>query len=310
MMAKTVEVTVPASTANLGPGFDTLGLAFQLYLRLKVTPSEHMFITYKGIGQDEVPVDKSNLVCEMIQYVYNQAGVVMPNLHIEVNNEIPLTRGLGSSASAIIAGLIVGNELLDRPFTTDEIYQMSTAIEEHPDNVGASLFGGMVVGAWDGEHVEYVRILPPDGLCAIAVIPDFTLPTAQARQALPEQFSRKDVVHNISRSSLLVASLMSGQLDKLNVALRDCIHQPYRAALVPGMKEMIEQVSKHGAYGAVLSGAGPTLLAFCHHQQTEQVQSFMQDYFSEQPYHSVVQQMAFDLQGVRVNRYEQVNVSQ
>ncbi|WP_080837155.1 homoserine kinase [Cohnella massiliensis] len=259
-----VVVRVPASTANLGPGFDTLGMALSLYAWVDMRPcaaGEETTITLLGEGLDGVATDKSNIVYQVAQSVFEKAGAKLPELHIAIRSDIPLTRGLGSSASAIVGGLVAANALIGGKLSDDRLFQMATEIEKHPDNVGASLFGGIVAAAWDGERAEAVRFDPPRGLAAMVVIPAFELSTKKARGVLPERLTLGDAVFNVSHSSLLTAALATGRLDVLRHAMRDRLHQPFRAALVPGMETILREAPEHGAFGAVLSGAGPTLLA-------------------------------------------------
>jgi homoserine kinase len=272
VIAGRVVVKVPASTANLGPGFDSLGMALSLFAWVSLTPSDVTRITLLGDNLDGVSQDKSNLIYEVAQAVFIKAGIEMPELDIIISSDIPLTRGLGSSAAAIVGALVAANELIGNLLTPDELFQMGTALERHPDNVGASLFGGIVVAAWDGTRAEYVRIEPPKDMEVLVAIPQFELSTKKARNVLPKQISLSDAVFNVSHSSLLTAALATGRLDLLRNAMRDRLHQPYRAALIPGMETILREATDHGALGAVLSGAGPTLLLLaeansCHNEQ-------------------------------------------
>ncbi|SFS58594.1 homoserine kinase [Paenibacillus sp. BC26] len=266
MMNRRVMVKVPASTANLGPGFDTLGMALSLYTWIEMTiPSDgSTVIELHGDGLEGIPTDKSNLIYKVAQQVFEAAGVEVPELHIAMYSDIPLTRGLGSSASAIIGALTCANALIGNPLSDDALFQIASELEGHPDNVGASLFGGIVVSAWDGSRAEKVRIEPHADLDVLVAIPSFQLSTEKARHALPTQISMKDAVFNVGSSSLLVAAFASGNLDLIAFAMRDRLHQPYRAALVPGMEEILDQATEHGALGVALSGAGPTLLTLVH----------------------------------------------
>lgn len=308
VMIKQLEVKVPASTANLGPGFDSIGMAFELYLTLRISEAQQTRISYAGLGSDEVPLNEDNLIYKTMACLYERVGQRMPPLLMEVENNIPLTRGLGSSASAIVAGLTAANKLLADPFSTQELYRMATEMEGHPDNVGASFFGNIVVAAWDGENVEHLCVRPPEALRVIAIIPEFTLSTDKARKALPDRYAGKDVVFNISRSALLVASLVTGDLEKLTTALKDRIHQPYRTAFIPGMQEIIAGITNQGAYGAVLSGAGPTLLALCHRDRVSSIKPYLQDFFSRQPYSFELRELNIDHRGVTVNMFDQARV--
>lgn len=267
-----VTVKIPASTANLGPGFDTLGMALSLYAWLEIKPASHTTFHLYGDHLTGLPSDKSNLIYEVAQMVFDEAGVSVPELEISMYSDIPLTRGLGSSASAIVGALAGANALIGSPLSNDKLLDMATALEKHPDNVGASLCGGIITAAWDGERVDYLRIEPHQDLQALVIVPDFQLSTSKARGAVPKQFGMSDVVHNVSRSSLLVAALASGRLDMIQKAMSDRVHQPYRASLVPGMTEILEHATKHGALGAALSGAGPTVLALVDRHDTRKLE--------------------------------------
>ncbi|CAM4364457.1 homoserine kinase [Paenibacillus tarimensis] len=262
MQGRRVLVKVPASTANLGPGFDTLGMALSLYIWIEMGPAEAetQFRLY-GEHLAGIPENKDNLIFKVAQLVFDEAGVTVPELDIAMYSDIPLTRGLGSSASAIIAALTAANAMIGSPLSEDRLFQLATKLEGHPDNVGASLFGGIIVASWDGDKADCIRIEPHSALEVLVAIPDFQLSTEKARHAVPDSFTKADAVYNVSKSSLLVAALAAGRLDKIKDAMRDRLHQPYRAALIPGMSHILSHATDHGALGAALSGAGPTLLA-------------------------------------------------
>jgi homoserine kinase len=264
-----VIVKVPGSTANLGPGFDSLGMALSLFAWISMEPAESTRITLVGDNLEGVTEDKSNLVYVVAQFVFERAGVVLPELHIGIRSDIPLTRGLGSSAAAIVGALVAANALIGDALSVDELFQMATALEKHPDNVGASLYGGIVVAAWDGTRSEYIRLEPPAGMDVLVAIPEFELSTKKARNVLPEQIPMQDAVFNVTHSSLLTAALATGRLDLLAHAMRDRLHQPYRAALIPGMNKILAEATNNGALGAVLSGAGPTLLLLAEASSAE-----------------------------------------
>ncbi|WP_339845845.1 homoserine kinase [Paenibacillus sp. FSL W7-1088] len=267
-----VIVKVPASTANLGPGFDTLGMALSLYAWLEMKPAEQTTFHLHGDHLTGLPTDKSNLIYEVAQMVFNEAGVSVPELEISMYSEIPLTRGLGSSAAAIVGALAAANALIGTPLSDAKLLDMATSLEKHPDNVGASLYGGIIAAAWDGSRVDHIRIEPHQDLQTLVIVPDFELSTSKARNVIPQQFDKSDVIHNISRSSLLVAALATGRLDMIQKAMSDRIHQPYRASLVPGMAEILEHAVSHGALGAALSGAGPTVLTLVDRHDTRKLE--------------------------------------
>ncbi|GGA36703.1 homoserine kinase [Paenibacillus physcomitrellae] len=273
-----VRIKVPASTANLGPGFDTLGMALSLFAWIEMKPAERTVFHLYGEELRGIPKDKSNLVYKLAQQVFAEAGVSIPELEISMASDIPLTRGLGSSASAIVGALYAANELIGAPLSMEKLFDMATAVEKHPDNVGASLFGGIVSAVWDGERAVHLRIEPPEKLQVLVAIPSFWLPTEQARKVLPESLSMKDVVFNVSRASLLTGALASGRLDLIAAAMQDRIHQPYRASLIPGMEQILAEACSHGALGAALSGAGPTLLALVERdsKRRNELEAFIQ----------------------------------
>ncbi|WP_150269334.1 homoserine kinase [Paenibacillus tepidiphilus] len=253
-------VKVPASTANLGPGFDTLGMALPLYAWIEMEEASETLFHLHGDEMAGLPQDKSNLLYQVAQMVFAEAGVEVPELSISMYSEIPLTRGLGSSASAIVGAMAAANVMIGSPLSDAKLFDLATALEKHPDNVGASLFGGIITAVWDGRHADYIRIEPPENLEVLVVIPEFELSTTKARGVLPTEISVSDAVHNISRTSLLTAALASGRLELIGRAMQDRLHQPYRAALVPGMEKLLAEATGHGALGIALSGAGPTLL--------------------------------------------------
>ncbi|MCM3746698.1 homoserine kinase [Paenibacillus pasadenensis] len=277
MGMRSVLVRVPASTANLGPGFDSLGMALSLYAWVGMRESDATVIRLHGEGLEGIPTDKSNLIYKVAQLLYEEAGLSVPELEIDMYSEIPLTRGLGSSASAIVGALAAANELAGRPLDKDGLLQLATRLEGHPDNVGASLYGGLIVAAWDGIRADLIRLEPPAQMGTVVAIPRFQLATEKARHALPSELPMKDAVFNVGRSSLLVAAFATGRLELIASAMRDRLHQPYRAPLIPGMAEVLEGAAEHGALGAALSGAGPTLLALVERDSSRlaELESFL-----------------------------------
>ncbi|MNB89426.1 Homoserine kinase [compost metagenome] len=253
-------VKVPASTANLGPGFDTLGMALSLYAWIEMEEAEETVFHFYGDQMNGLPCDKSNLLYQVAQMVFAEAGVSVPELSISMYSDIPLTRGLGSSASAIVGALAAANTLIGSPLDAAKLFDIACSLEKHPDNVGASLFGGIITAVWDGTHADYIRIDPPQDMEVLVVIPEFELATTKARGVLPTEITVSDAVYNISRTSLLTAAFAAGRLDLIGRAMQDRLHQPYRAPLVPGMEKLLAEAPQHGALGIALSGAGPTLL--------------------------------------------------
>jgi len=271
------EVVVPASTANMGPGFDSLGMALNLFLRLRFSQQERMEIVLRGNHLGGVPTDGRNLVVRVMREAFRKMGRSMPPFRLEMESDIPLMRGLGSSAAAVVGGLMAANHLLGNPWSREDLLLQATRLEGHPDNVAASLFGGVVVCSWDGERVHHVQC-PPPPLHVVTAIPSFPLSTERAREVLPQNLPHSRAVLASSRANLLTAVLFTGRWELLDVAMEDWFHQPYRYPLVPGMEEVLSGSREHGALGVALSGAGPTLIAFA--REPERVGRFMKEVFS------------------------------
>ncbi|SMB88484.1 homoserine kinase [Deinococcus hopiensis] len=258
----TLTIRAPASSANLGPGFDSLGLSVPLYTTLRVTPQAQTQVVPLGPELEGTPADTSNYVYRAMKLTATRAGQTLPPARVEIETEVPLARGLGSSAAALVAGIVAGNELLGRPLDDESMLDVAAREEGHPDNVAPALFGGIVVATLDRLGTHYVRLDPPAHLGVTVLIPDFELSTSKARAVLPKQYSRADAVHALSHAALLAAALSQGRLDLLQHAMQDYIHQIWRAPLVPGLSDILEEAHLHGALGAALSGAGPTVLCF------------------------------------------------
>lgn len=262
--AAKVEVIVPATSANLGPGFDCLGLALGLYneLALRAVPDSPSRVSVEGEGAAELPRDGSHLSLRAADAVFQAAGLPPPAWELEQLNRIPLAAGLGSSAAAIAGGMVAANAFLPEPLPRERLLDLAAAMEGHPDNVAPALYGGLVIACREGERIRTLRLSPSPRLRLALAVPAFTLPTAEARRALPERVSRADAVFNTGRAAALVTALLAGQDDVLDWAADDRLHQPYRARLIPGAAEALAAARRAGARGAVISGAGPSILAF------------------------------------------------
>lgn len=258
-----VRVRIPASTANLGPGFDVLGLALGLYNTIEVEAIPQGFeLTVEGEGADRLrQVGERSLVLRAALATFAYLGVTAPGLRIHLKNEIPLKRGLGSSGTACVGGVLAAAELSGRALSPHEILRLALPLEGHPDNITPSLVGGLTATCLRGEEVRYVKIPIPQAIRVVAVIPERELSTAEARRALPSQVPLADAVYNVGRAALLVAAMVAGELNLLDEATRDRLHQPYRAKLLPGMEEVFEAARRAGAFAAFLSGAGSTVVA-------------------------------------------------
>ncbi|MDP9765926.1 homoserine kinase [Deinococcus enclensis] len=294
-------VRAPASSANLGPGFDSLGLSVPLHTTLRVTPQATTEIVPLGEELRDTPADESNYLYRAMELAARRAGRPLPPARIEIETEVPLARGLGSSAAALVAGIVAGNELLGRPLDQETVLDVAAREEGHPDNVAPALFGGIVVATLDKLGTHYVRLDPPAHLGVTVLIPDFELSTSKARAVLPKEYSRADAVHALSHAALLAAALSVGRLDLLRHAMQDYIHQVWRAPLVPGLSDILEHAHRHGALGAALSGAGPTVLCF-HDQRepTERLHTYLRDVLHRSGLTGRVLDLPIDTQGTVV----------
>ncbi len=260
-----VKVRIPASTTNLGPGFDVLGMALKLYNTVEMQVSASGFrIEIEGEGADILPRDESNLVYRAAKLVFERANQKPPPVAIRMINRIPLARGMGSSGTAIIGGMMAANVISGAHLTRDEILDMAAAVDGHPDNVAASIFGGVVIVSPTGQGLARMKFLPPKPLDVVIVVPDFHLLTSKARAALPASVDLQAAVFNIGRASLLVTALATGDYRLLGIATDDKLHQPYREKLIPGLRDVFQAAKSVNENIAVaLSGAGPCVVAFC-----------------------------------------------
>ncbi len=279
-MSTTVKVCVPGTTANCGPGFDAVGIACTVYndLELILTEQGSLLIEIEGEGKGTIPTDEKNIVLQVINNVLKKVGKEYQGIHIKMYNRIPLSRGLGSSAAAIVAGIVAANAATGNTLSKDEMLDMATAIEGHPDNVAPAIFGGITISVMEDNKARYLRFIPPGKLNMVVAIPDFNLSTHSARQVLPQTVPFKDAVFNISRTALVIGALCQGEFHHLRYALEDKIHQPYREHLIPGMQQVFAAALEQGALGAAISGAGPCLIAFAEDRYdeigTEMVKTF------------------------------------
>lgn len=254
-----IEIKVPATSANLGSGFDSLGLAVRMYNRVLMGFREGVLV--ESLDNTPIPTDEHNLVYKTVKYLFDICGKPLPGLHIQQENVIPMARGLGSSSACIVAGLTGGNLLMGSPLSQSDIINMAAAMEGHPDNSTPAILGGQVTAALENGKVYYCRQELRDDLKFVTIIPDFELKTSLARSALPKEVEHRDAVYNLSRAALMAMSLSSGRYENLRVACGDRLHQPYRLGLIKGGPEVISCCMENGAYGAYISGAGSTLMA-------------------------------------------------
>ncbi|WP_442575162.1 homoserine kinase [Microbacterium sp. F51-2R] len=259
---RSVIVRVPATSANLGPGFDTLGLALSVYDELVVTalPYDGIEIEVTGEGADDVPRDASHLVVRSIAYAFEAVGRRMPGLRLEGRNTIPHGRGMGSSGAAVVSGLLAAKGLLegDVTFGDDTLLSLATELEGHPDNVAPALFGGLTIAWMDETGPQHKKLLVHRGVAPLVLVPEFTMSTELARSLQPLQVPREDAVFNVSRSALLIAALTQSP-ELLLAATEDKLHQNYRAQAMPGTDTLVRAL-RAGGFAAVVSGAGPSVL--------------------------------------------------
>ena len=278
-------VRVPGTSANCGAGFDCLGLATTIYNYLDLTLLRRgkVVVESTGEGSENIPRGRRNLTWIAIRRLLKEVGREddFKGAVIRMRNNVPISRGLGSSSTAIVAGLVATNEILGSPLNRSQLLKIATELEGHPDNVAPALFGGFTVSVMEGGEVQTFSFLPRIKLKLIVAVPDFELSTRLARKVLPRNVSMKDAIFNISRASMLVAALVEGREDLLPIALDDALHQPYRKKLVPGMSEVFEAAKSAGAFGAVISGAGSCLIAFttARTQLEEKIASAMVEEF-------------------------------
>jgi homoserine kinase len=255
-------VRVPATSANLGCAFDCAALALNLYLDVHVTRRSDLDVSvhYQGVNPDRIPSDDSNLIAATMKNILRRWGKDY-GFDLEINNQIPVGVGLGSSAAAIVGAIAAAHWLTERALYDDEMVSLATEIEGHPDNVAAAWHGGFTVAIEENQRVTAYSSPVPDLFHVVLVIPSYALPTEEARAALPAQYSRADVTHNLQRAAVLAAQIFSGKVDFHPSLFDDRLHQPYRAPLMPGLSEVLAM--KHSdLLGLCLSGAGPSVLAF------------------------------------------------
>ena len=262
-----IRVKAPATTANMGPGYDCLGLALDVWntLEIEVLKGGEPVVEVTGEGADELGTGRDNLIYRAMEFLFQDVGEDMPAVRINCDNAIPIARGMGSSAAAIAGGLVAANYLCSQEYTANDLLEMAATIEGHPDNVAAAVLGGMQLVIMDqtdeGNRLYTVPLNVPPELHAVVFVPQVRISTKDARAVLPEKVSMADAVHNMGRVGLLVAAMATNHPEYLPVATQDRIHQPYRQPLFPAMKVIFQAALDAGAMGVFLSGSGSTVLA-------------------------------------------------
>ncbi|MDD4807558.1 MAG: homoserine kinase [Oscillospiraceae bacterium] len=266
-----IRIQVPATSANLGSGFDSLGIALNLFNQVWMEEADTIDISCKDDVQ--VPIDEHNLIYWAASQLYEECGRKLPGMKIVQLNNIPMARGLGSSSACIVAGILGANRLLGTPLDQKDLVSLATRIEGHPDNVAPAIEGGLVASAIEGDKVYSVSVPVSEKIRFVVFIPPFELKTEKARSVLPDTYSRADAVYNLSRSALMTASLFSGNLENLRVAVQDRIHQPYRCGLIANYDDVYRMSYELGTLGTCVSGAGPTIISMV---KTEEAEAFAQ----------------------------------
>jgi homoserine kinase len=299
-MSEVFKVNVPASTANLGPGFDTLSLALDLYndFTFRVTKDG---LKINQTNSNKLPEDSTNLVyksfCEAFKFLKKSP----PGIEVDINCNIPLSAGLGSSASAVVSGLLAANHLMGNELKKSDILSLATKIEGHPDNCAAAIYGGLTISVSSDDNV-YVSQFPwPKELLIVVVTPDFELPTRISRELLPANLTYGDATFNVSRTAYLLSCLLNKDFEGLKIGFQDRLHQPFRKDLIPGMDTIFSAAIKAGAYGATLSGAGPTLAAFTiGKEKAEQIGKVIQEKWLEFKVKSTYRVLSVATDGAKV----------
>ena len=259
-----VRLQVPASTTNLGPGFDALGVALRVYNRMELDILPWgVSLEVEGEGRDVIPKDESNVCVQAVKHVFARVGRPFSGLWMKQRNHIPLARGLGSSSAAIVGGIVGANILLGSPLGMDELVQIAVEMEGHPDNVVPALIGGFCISIKADGKTIYTRMPVVEDYRWVIVIPDFEVSTQAARQKLPERVSLGDAIFNVQRVGALMAAFATGRDELFRDAMQDRLHQPYRAELMGPLDEVFEAAYGAGALGVCISGAGPCILAIC-----------------------------------------------
>lgn len=298
-----VLVRVPATSANLGPGFDTLGLALSVYDELVVTalPEDRLEVSVVGEGVLDVPRDESNLVVRAIAYAFQAAGRRMPGLRLEAKNVIPHGRGLGSSGAAVVSGLLAAKGLLegDVELGPETLLRLATELEGHPDNVAPALFGGLTIAWVDEDGPQHKKLIVHRGVAPLVFVPDFTMSTKVARSLQPLQVPREDAVFNVSRSALLIAALTQSP-ELLHAATADRLHQSYRAQAMPATDQLVRALREAG-FAAVVSGAGPSVLVLADGPGERLAAATVAHERVETPWEALM--LAVDVKGGTVREY-------
>ena len=278
---KKFTLKIPATSANLGPGYDVLGMALEVFNFFEVTvfdsemgnskghSMKKLTIEITGEGSGELPTDENNLIYKATLEACKKAGVELPPLLIKQHNNVPLNRGMGSSATAVLGGVLIAREIIGDKLDEETLLQLAVKLEGHPDNLLAAYYGGVVINYREKDIYRGVNFMPPSPIKAVLAIPDIQVSTKKARELLPGSYSTTDVVANLRNISLLTFALQTGRLDLLNIAMEDRVHTPYRAEMIPGYFDVEKAVKEAGALGFAISGSGSTVIALCDKNESK-----------------------------------------
>jgi homoserine kinase len=302
-MMTTATIRVPATTANLGAGFDCIGAALSLYNDFTWTTiaTENLVIAVQGLEAARVNIDESNLAYQAFLKLYSRIDRTPPVIQLEIKLGVPLARGLGSSATAIVGGLLGANVLAGNPLSQSEVMQLAIEMEGHPDNVVPALIGGCRLAATARSGWAIADIPWHSSIIPVVAIPNFELSTAAARSVLPNDYSRADAIFNTAHLGLTIRGLETGNAEWLTAALVDRIHQPYRQKLIVGYSDVEQAVIDVGGYGMVISGAGPTLLALTTAARAEAVAAAMTEAWGKHDIQVDARSLSVDMQGAVIN---------
>lgn len=302
-MEKRVKCLVPATTANLGPGFDAFGIAWELYnsVEAHLLTEPGFLIENKNQDFPDLADPKRNLVTRAAEKVLERIGQKGQGIHFTLDNQIPVSRGLGSSAAGIVGGLLATNALLGNPLSERQLTELAVDLEGHPDNVCPALEGAFIASCRrPGEQTKWLRVVPPEQLRGVVAIPEFQLATKVAREAMPAKVDMADAVFNLQSAALLLGGLLQGDLELFAQAMEDRLHQPYRFPLIPGAEAVLDAAQEAGALCGALSGAGPTLVAFTDTENGESIAQVMVETWRRYEIHSRAMVLKPSLSGAKI----------
>ncbi len=310
-----VSVTIPATTANIGPGFDCFGMALAIYNKVTIEelvyPDEGLQINMiPGEDNDNeentslmtIPTDKTNIVYKAIELLYNYIGQTPPNLKINIHTSIPIAKGLGSSASVIVGGVLAANKLLGNPADEAALLSIANEIEGHPDNITPAMLGGFIMSSAEEDgSIFYKRLDWPDDWKIAACIPDYELSTQISRSVLPESYSLQEATFNLKRTAMFIEGLHSKNEEMMKLALNDKLHQPYRSKLIPGFEEIKAELKENpNVLGTVISGAGPSVLIIYKDSSFEEIKKRVESIWTDLSIKATVQTIDIDTQGAQI----------